>query len=183
VRVAVRRGDDGSFVPDVSVVLTGTPPGGAAFSLQAWTDLDGRAVFERVPEGTGYRLVTQLGAIAPVERKDIEVLGGLETDVGVVVLQSAGIVMGMVVREDGSPIQDAVVTATTHPDTLFDLDSTRGRWPRASVHASKTVTDLAGHFRLPDVLPGLVASGSPRASRAHRAHVSAADEPGWVTWC
>lgn len=185
VRVAVRRGDDGSFVPDVSVVLTGTPPGGAAFTLQAWTDLDGRAVFDRVPEGTGYRLVTQIGAVTPVERKDVEVVGGLETDLGVVVLASAGIVMGMVLREDGSPIQDAVVTATTHPDTLLDLD--RDVWPlppEPPFFAAKTVTDLAGHFRLPGVPPGLVAIRATAVGfrgRTERTWVPPqATSPGWV---
>jgi len=158
VRVAVRRGDDGSAVPDVSLVLEGTPPGGVPFVLQAWTDHDGRTLFDRVPEGEGYRLVTQLGAATPVERKGIAVVAGLVTDVGTVVLLSAGIVLGMVVREDGSPIEDAVVTATTHPDTLFDLDM--DAWPlppEPPFFASKTVTDLAGHFRLAGVPPGLVA--------------------------
>ncbi len=185
VRVAVRRGDDGSFVPDVSVVLTGAPPRGAPFSLQAWTDLDGRAVFDRVPEGTGYRLVTQIGARTPVERGDVEVVAGLETDLGVVVLASAGIVMGMVLREDGSPIQDAIVTATTHPDTLLDLD--QDVWPlppEPPFFAAKTVTDLAGHIPLPGVPPGLVAIRATAVGfrgRTERTWVPPqATSPGWV---
>ncbi len=185
VRVAVRRGDDGSAVPDVSLVLEGTPSGGWPFALQAWTDREGRAVFERVPEGVGYRLVTQLGASMPVERKGIGVVAGLETDVGTVVLLSAGIVLGMVLREDGSPIQDAVVTATTHPETLLDLD--QDPWPLAPeppFFAAKTTTDLAGHFRLVGVPPGLVAIRATAAGfrgRTARTWVPPqATSPGWV---
>lgn len=185
VRVAVRRGDDGSAVPDVSLVLDGTPAGGVPFTLQAWTDFQGRAVFERVPEGTDYRLVTQLGAATPVERKGIVVVAGLETDVGTVVLLSAGIVLGMVLREDGSPIQDAVVTATTHPDTLLDLD--QDPWPLAPdppFFAAKTTTDLAGHFRLAGVPPGLVAIRATALGfrgRTERTWVPPqATSPGWV---
>ena len=111
-------------------------------------------------------------------------VAGLETDVGIVVLQSAGSCRDGP-AEDGSPIQDAVVTATTHPDTLLDLDQDPGPFaPEPPFFATTTITDLAGHFRLPGVPPGLVAIrvtavGLPRAHQ--RTWVPPqATSPGWV---
>ncbi|WP_160174550.1 carboxypeptidase regulatory-like domain-containing protein [Archangium violaceum] len=101
IRGQVRR-DDNSVPESFSVVLRGSgsiPYGGG----------DGRFLLQGVPEGSHTLYITGPGFITKAVQ-DVQVQEGKETDVGVVVLQAGRRLQGQVLRANGTPVADAMVS-------------------------------------------------------------------------
>lgn len=155
----------GAPVPRATVTLSGGGAGGRGAGggpsgvRIARTDSDGRFVLERVPPGT-YRLVAERvgflrqpygaqspgGAGAPINLSPGQTVKNLD-----IRMTPQGVILGLVLDEDGDPVPRATVTAFRAGQRMA-LGS--GRGGAAGESAASATTNDIGEFRLAGLPPG-----------------------------
>jgi protocatechuate 3,4-dioxygenase beta subunit len=157
VRVRVLDGTARVAVEDVSVALAGRSADGRRVSVSARTGEAGDATLEGVPAGDAYVLRVSPRRGRSVELHDVAVAEGETTDLGVLFTGAVGVVTGLVVDDDGAPVDRADVSASVEPDRLA---AERDPFPRAEPFGRPVATATTGPdgaFRLEEIPAGLVA--------------------------
>lgn len=158
LRLKVVRAGSRAAVEGASVLVVGTGHGGEDVRANAVADAAGTAIFARLAAGQGYVVRVSTPTDPAIDRPDVEIRAGRDSNLGAIEIGAVGTLVGRVVDETGKPVAGADLRVFAGPaglaellGNMAELFGTLGREPTP---LAKGATSDDGRFRLEDLPPG-----------------------------